>query len=175
METGMIVTTTILIVICTVPFILIIGSTKKKEKQIKNALKAGVAKNNGTLTDCSININFALGLDSKAKQIYYYKKTPEVEFLQKINLNTVKTCEITKDTKRIRNGKSNYEKICRVALLFTSKKGQVIEQFELFNYDDSSQLSGELALADTWKKKVIDLLATNLEVHKIQEAPLEFA
>ncbi|MFT5437548.1 MAG: hypothetical protein ACI840_002202 [Ulvibacter sp.] len=175
METGMIVTTTILIVICTVPFILIIGSTKKKEKQIKNALKAGVAKNNGTLTDCSININFALGLDSKAKQIYYYKKTPEVEFLQKINLNTVKTCEITKDTKRIRNGKSNYEKICRVALLFTSKKGQVIEQFELFNYDDSSQLSGELALADTWKKKVIDLLATNLEEHKIQEAPLEFA
>jgi hypothetical protein len=174
METGMIVTTTILIVICTVPFILIIGSTKKKEKQIKNALKAGVAKNNGTLTDCSININFALGLDSKAKQIYYYKKTPEVEFLQKINLNTVKTCEITKDTKRIRNGKSNYEKICRVALLFTSKKGQVIEQFELFNYDDSSQLSGELALADTWKKKVIDLLATNLEEHKIQEAPVEF-
>lgn len=175
MGTGMIVTTTILIVICTLPFILIIGSTKKKEKQLKKALEAAISKNNGTLTDCSINNNFALGLDSSAKQVYYYKKTPETEFLQKIDLNTVKTCEITKETKRIRNGKSNYEEIQRVALLFTSKKDKLVEQFELFNYNDSSQLNGELALADTWKKKVIDLLNTNLEEHKIQETNVEFA
>jgi hypothetical protein len=175
METGMIVTTTILIVICTLPFILIIGSTKKKEKQLKNALKAGIAQNNGTLTECSINNNFALGLDSKSKQIYYYKKTPELEFLQKIDLTTVKTCEITKDTKLIRNGKSNYEEIHKVALLFTSTKGKVAEQFELFNYDDSSQLSGELALAEAWKKKVNDLLTTNLEEQEIQEATFQFA
>lgn len=175
METGMIVTAIVLIVLCTLPFILIIGGAKKKEKQFKNALKASISENNGTLTECSINNNFALGLDSNSMQIYYYKKTPELEFLQKIDLTTIKTCEITKDTKRIRNGKSNYEEIHKIALLFTSKRGKVAEQFELFNYDDSSQLSGELALADTWKKKVNDLLTTNLEEQEIQEATFQYA
>jgi hypothetical protein len=175
MGTGMIVTTTILIVICTLPFILIIGSTKKKEKQLKKTLEARVAENNGALSECSINNNFAIGLDSKSKQIYYYKKTPEAEFFQNIDLNTVKTCEITKETKGRRNGKSNYDEIQKVALMFTSKNGKLAEQFELFNYDDSSQLSGELVLADAWKKKVNDLLNTNLEQHKIKEASLEFA
>ena len=75
METGMIVISTILIVICILPFVLIIGSSKKREKQLKNALDTSISKNNGTLTDYVINNNFVLGLDGNANQIYYYNKT----------------------------------------------------------------------------------------------------
>ncbi|WP_438711505.1 hypothetical protein ACSTS3_01960 [Aquimarina muelleri] len=178
METGMIVILIILIVICTLPFILINGSTKKKEKQLKKALEISITEDNGILTDYVINYNFALGLDSNAKQIYYYKKTLEAEYLQKINLKNIATCEIKKDTKQIRNGKLNYERIQSIALVFTFKKNNLIDQFKVYDYDDSPQLSGELALADTWKKKVIDLLtkdSTNLKDPKIEKTSLKFA
>ena len=178
METGMIVITTILIVICTLPFILLNGSSKKKTKQLKKALEIGVSQNNGTLTDYVIINDFAIGLDSVAKQIYYYKKTPEAVCLQTVDLNKIKTCEVKKETKRLRNKKSNYETIQRIALEFTSIKNNGIEEFEFYDYDDSSQPNGELVLADSWRKKVNDLLnkdSMNLKEPKIEKAPLQYA
>lgn len=173
METGMIVISTLLIALCALPFVLISGSTKKREKQLIKNLETKVSNNNGILTDYAINYDFALGIDSAAKQIYYYKKSQETEYFKKVNLNEIKSCEVVKDKKRIKNGKSNYELIQRIALVFTSKQGHVVEQFELYDYDNSSQLNGEIALADSWKQKISDLLAENntiIETHKITEA-----
>ena len=174
----MIVITTILIVICTLPIILISRSTRKKEKQLKKSLETSVSKNNGKLTDYVINNNFALGLDSNANQIYYYKKTQETEYFQKANLNEIKSCEVKKNTKRIKEGKSNYELIQRISLIFTASEDTIVEQFELYDYDENSQLNGEIALADNWKQKVSDLLSQNttiLEVNKISQAKVNFA
>lgn len=178
METGTIIISTILIVICILPFILISRSTRKKEKQLKKLLESSVSKNNGKLTDYVINNNFALGLDSNAKQIYYYKKTQETEYFQKVNLNEIKSCEVKKNTKRIKEGKSNYELIQRVSLMFTNAEGTIVEQFELYDDDGNSQLNGEIALADNWKQKVGDLLSQNntiLEANKISQSKLDFA
>ncbi|WP_142784047.1 hypothetical protein [Changchengzhania lutea] len=178
METGMIVITTTLIVICILPFILLYGSTKKKIKQLKKALENGISRHNGTLTDYVINNDFAIGLDSAAKQIYYYKKTPEGGYLQKVDLNKIKSCEVKKETRRLRNSKSNHETIQRIALEFTSIANNVIEQFEFYDYNDSSQPNGELAQADSWMKKVNDLLtkdSTNLKKPKTKKTSLKFA
>ena len=62
--------------------------------------------------------------------------------------------------------------------MFTSTADTIVEQFELYNNDDSSQLNGEIALAAAWKQKVSDLLPENttiLETHKISKATAVFA
>lgn len=164
MEMGTIVISTILIVICMLPFVLISGSAKKRKNQLKKALDTSISRNNGTLTDYEIHYNFAIGLDNKNKQIYYYRKTPEIEYHQEVNLKEIISCEVKKDSKRIKNGKSNYELIQRIALVFTSKHGTIIEQFEFFNEDVSTQLNGEIALAATWSQKVSHLLSENITV-----------
>ncbi|QHI36161.1 hypothetical protein IMCC3317_15200 [Kordia antarctica] len=178
METGIVVIVTILIVICTLPFILISGSTKKREKELKKGLETSISDNNGTLTEYVINNNFALGLDSNAQQIYYYKKTPKAEYIQIVNLTYISACEVKKVAKRIGKVKSKYELIQSIALEFTFTKNNAIEEFEFYDYNDTTQLNGELALADTWKKKVIDLLtkdAISLEDSKTQKTALKFA
>lgn len=174
METGMIFTTTILITLCMLPFILIYGSTKQKEKQLKNKLLDAITKENGILTDFAINTDFAIGLDRNAERIYFYKATSEKDCIQILNLNKVSACEIKKETKRIRNGKSYYEIIQNIALVFIAANQKVVSEFELYDYDKNSQLNGEIALADIWKKKVIDLLTSSNEISNRQttEKPL---
>lgn len=178
METGMIVITTILLSICTLPFIFIIGSKLKRENRLKNGLNAAIAEDNGSLSDYTINNNFILGLDSKAKQFYCYKNTKEAESLQKINLHNIKSCEVIKESKRVKNGKSSYDLILKVALEFTSKTDSAKEEFLLYDDDESAQLNGEQLLAATWKNKVMDLLAedaTNPAEERSVKRVLQFA
>ncbi|MGJ8666616.1 MAG: hypothetical protein ACSHW7_09640 [Patiriisocius sp.] len=158
METGMIVIAIILVLVCTMPFILIKSNTKKRERQLKKALVNAISKDNGTLSDYVINYNSAIGIDSSNNQIYYYSKAEDSERLQKVNLNDVKFCDVEKVTKRIKSGKSEYESIQRIALVFTSQNNAILDSFEFYNNDDGSLLTEEIALAETWKKKVNEYL-----------------
>jgi hypothetical protein len=169
MEIGMIVTSTILIALCVLPFILIYGSTKQKEKQLKTGLLKAITKNNGTLSDYDTNVDFAIGLDRKANQIYFYTKSSETDYTKTVNLNDLDVCEVKKATKRIRNGKSNSELIENITLVFTNANGKVIDEFEIYDYDKSSQISTEITLADTWKKKVNELLLKNTKIIELKK------
>ncbi|GEQ85808.1 hypothetical protein ULMS_13160 [Patiriisocius marinistellae] len=171
METGMIVIFIILLLVCTLPFILITRNTKKREKQLKAALIAKISKNNGALLEFEINNNAIIGLDNK-NQLYYYSNTQEQEHLQSINLNDVKSCKVVKDTKRVKSGKSEYELAQRIALIFSFQRDGITEKFEIYNNDDSSQLDGEIALAEKWEQKVTALLSkkrTSFETGKTKQ------
>lgn len=157
MDTGMIILTSLLIAVCIIPFVLIGNGTKKREKQLTDTLKDQVFKNRSTLTDYVIHNNYALGIDS-LNHLYYYHKTNEKEQLQEVKINEIKSCEVKKDTTRVKNEKSSYELVQRVALVFTSINGSKIEPIELYNEDESTQLNGEIALANTWKQKVNEIL-----------------
>lgn len=111
METGMIVISTLLITICTLPFILVYGSTKKRERLLKKALEALIKKDNGHLTDYVVSNPFALGFDTMTRHIYFYKKNQEETHFQKINLNEVKACEIQKEKKHIKHESTKNVKI----------------------------------------------------------------
>ncbi|MEO9952193.1 MAG: hypothetical protein ABJF08_00320 [Nonlabens sp.] len=157
MNSGMIITIVILLTVCITPFVLINSRTKQKEKHLKKTLQQHILKNRATLVDYVIHNDFALGLDSLNK-IYRYQKTNDKELLQEIDLNYIKSCEVKKDTNRIKNDSSSYEVVQRIALVFTTKNGSKVEQFELYNENKSSQLNGEIALAATWKQKASNLL-----------------
>ncbi len=157
MDTGMIMVIAILLIVCITPFVIISSTTKKREKHLKETLQQHIAKNRATLVDYAVHNDFALGLDSLNK-IYCYHKTKDKELFQQIDLNDIKSCEVKKNTNRIKNDSSSYEVVQRVALVFTPRQGSKIEEFELYNEDISSQLNGEIALATTWKKKVSNLL-----------------
>lgn len=159
METGMIIISTLLIGLCALPFVLLLNSAKRKAKQIKKGIKKAIAKDNGKLTDYVIHNNFAIGLDGLAKHVYFYKKTTDEDYFKSINCNETSTCTIKKETKQIKSNTKNYELIQSLALVFTYHKNATIEEFELFNCAESAQLTGEIALAELWRKKVMNLIS----------------
>ncbi|WAC02761.1 hypothetical protein N7U66_03575 [Lacinutrix neustonica] len=178
METGMIVISTLLITLCALPFILVYGSTKKKEILLKMGLEALIKKDNGHLTDYVVSYPFALGFDRTTKHIYFYKKNQEEVLFQKVKLNEVKACEVQKEKKHIKNGKQNNEIVQSVALVFTYTKGNTVEQFKLYDFDDSSQPNGEMDLAVAWKQKIEVLLSENVSAlveSKTENRPPELA
>ena len=162
METGMIVTTTILIALCASPFFLIGYSTKKRENQLKKELKSIIAPLNGAISEFDIINDFIIGLDSTSHKIYFYKKAESDPFFQEINLNNVRSCEIEKSTNRIKKGKSFSNEIQNIALLFTLKNKDSLDRIELYDYNKSTQINGEIALADKWNKKINFFLLNNI-------------
>lgn len=175
MESGMIFISITLITICALPFILMNISAKKHEKILKSALQTAITKKNGQLTDYEIHNNYALGIDAIAQQLYFYKKTKDNSLLKTINLHQVKACEIKKDLHNTIHNKASYEITQRLKLSFIATGNGNTQEIELFNYDESTQLNGEIALAERWKAKVDVLLSDNSSSYSSPNTILEFA
>ncbi|KEZ94550.1 hypothetical protein IL45_01305 [Nonlabens ulvanivorans] len=161
METSKVIISITLIIICVLPFLIINGKAKKRAQLIKSTLETKIQKDNKILGDYEVHNSFAIGIDSNNSLIYFYIKKSEMEQFKKIKLTQISTCQVVKVTKRITNGKSNYELIERVKLVFYNSKNSEEEQFELYNDEDNSQLDGEIALAHSWKQKLDEILHTS--------------
>jgi len=161
METGMIVIAAVLTATVAVPTYLSLQSTKKQSKTLYNGLKASVSKENGVLSHHVEQKNFALGIDSTNNKFFFYKRTGDQEVSKTIDRTTVKTCEIVKTTRRVKDKKSSREVIELIALSFNNSVKS--EHIELYNENESFMVQGELEIAEEWKK-IINSTIANKEV-----------
>jgi hypothetical protein len=169
MEPGMIATAAVLTSIVVMPFILMMTSSQKHKNQLKNGLKQLAATQNASLNISTVYLNFAIGIDETARQIYFFKKTDSSEICKVIDLNQVSTCGISNQSKSIKIEKRTQEIIEKVALVFEFKDATAPEYFELFDDNESLQLNGELAIAQEWKTTVSTLLANETAVIPLPE------
>lgn len=82
--------------------------------------------------------------------MYFYQKTTDSEISQDIDLNKIRNCEIVRQTTRARNGKQTYEVLEKLLLAFKPYNGGVTQHIELYDAEESFQLSGELDIATKW-------------------------
>lgn len=158
MESRMIIISIVLIALCILPILYIIYNTQQKDSQLKKGLKSGVEKQNGNLTDFVIHNNFAIGIDEHAKQVYFYKNSGSNEEFKTINVYNNLICSINTSIESVRSHNKKEEHVLSVSLCFSNAKSSNIESFELFNCDESFQLTGEIDVARVWKKKIDDLI-----------------
>ncbi|GAK90705.1 hypothetical protein JCM19297_2021 [Nonlabens ulvanivorans] len=161
MEKSMLIITITLIILCVLPFLIINGKAKKRANLLKTILETKLQNDSRVLADYEIHNSFALGLDSNYNYLYFYTNNDDTEIVKIVKLNQISTCQVVKDSKRIINGKSSYELIERVRLVFCTSHHIIIDYFELYNDEVSSQLDGEIALAHNWKQKLDELLHTS--------------
>lgn len=155
METGIAIITAIIIAVVIVPIALMQIGTNKKSKQLLHTLEAMASQHKGRITDHDTHKNFAIGFDQMANHIYFYKKTPEREMVQDIDLNKIRTCEIVRQTTKARKEKQTYEVLEKLQLAFVPMDGKTVEHIELYDAQESFQLSGELDIATKWMALVL--------------------
>tara|TARA_R110002049_G_scaffold126208_2_gene282150 strand:- start:3635 stop:4123 length:489 start_codon:yes stop_codon:yes gene_type:complete len=144
--------------LCILPFVLILRSKKKAEKEMLNALKEIANRYSCTIATYEYSGDFIIGMDIAKNYVFFYKKTKTYEDEQAINLAEFQDCKILKSTNTSRNNKSNFSAINRLDLNFLSNQNKADRKLEFYNAEDNQQLNGELEAIKKWSKTIHEQL-----------------
>lgn len=159
MNSGTIIVGAISIAACILPFALMIRSRKKKEKQLLLSLTTIANKHNYKISRYDLFVEFAIGLDEKANQLFFFRKTKENETAQHINLAEVKYCKVIKTGHSIGNSGDNNNTIDKLELKFSfldKKNPDALLVF--YDSDENAHLSEEILTIEKWAKILNDRL-----------------
>ncbi|MDO9276772.1 MAG: hypothetical protein Q7T92_14665 [Lutibacter sp.] len=159
MNLGTIIVGAISLVLCALPFILMIRGRKRKEKQLMQSL-VGIANNhNCKISSHELFVDFAIGLDEMANQLFFFRKTTENEMAQHINLAEVKFCKVINTSHTISNNDESNKIIDKLELQFSFLDKKIPDNlFVFYNADENTQLNGEILTIEKWAKIVNDNL-----------------
>ena len=159
MDIGTIIIGTIFLVLCLVPFVLMGGSTKKRNKRLGQGLQEMASKHNGRITSHECCGDFAIGLDEISHFAFFYKKIKDKEVSKSVDLKNIKESKVINTSRSIKSGNGDYKTLERLEIAFVpnlEKNPDMI--WELFNMDDNMQQRGEVLFASHWSEKINDLL-----------------
>ncbi|MEP7237168.1 MAG: hypothetical protein ABI685_04875 [Ferruginibacter sp.] len=160
-DLGTILTGISFLLVCSVPFILLSRSNRKREKQILQRLNGVAQKNNGTVSKYNTWGNTAIGIDGAANIVFFTKKTGEVEMAEQIMLAETEKCRVVNTKRTERNEDGNYTLTDKLELLFEpkdKKKKATALPFYHMAYDGAI-LTGELQQSEKWCSIINDNIA----------------
>ncbi len=151
-DTGTIVTAVFFLLLCTVPFILLNLSHRKKVKQNLLLLKREAGKYNLKVSTFNTWGNTSIGMDEKARVVFFTKKTPDGDTALQITLDEVEKCRIANIKRTESDGDHHYSLTEKLELIFeTRNKKKKEEALPFFDIQcDGGMLTGELQMAEKW-------------------------
>ena len=153
MDTGTLITASLIITGCSIPFVIMHIKHLKKENAIKQILFRTARENNCSISEFNILNSIAIGLDKAAGKLLYTSKRNERETALVITLSGIQKCRlvtsVTDENKE--HGNIHFDKL---ALVFSYKEGRRPDDvLEFYNTSfDSFNLAGEYQLAEKWCK-----------------------
>ena len=160
MDFGTTIVGAVLILICILPIIFIIRSSKKGEKELLKVLNDLAAKNYCTIMQFD-RLNYKIiGIDKEKFKLFFIRKNPDGFQEKVIDLVGIKKCQILSSNRSIKNKEGNYEVIEKVELAFTHKdKNRQKIILDYYNADyDSFMINGEFQFAEKWGKIINSIL-----------------
>jgi len=159
MDSGTIIVGTISIALCGVPFALMIRGTKMKKKYLLQSVLAIANNHNCKISQLEVTEEFAIGLDDKENQLFFFRKTSEDEQSQHINLSEIKSCKVIKMGQHFNNKDERDKTIDKLELQFSFlDKNNPDNLLVFYNADESAQPNGEIVIIEKWAKIVNDKL-----------------
>lgn len=161
LDTGTILTAVFFVLLCTIPFILMNISHRKKVKQNLYILNREAAKYNLNLTRFNTWGNTSIGMDAQAGAVLFTKKTADGEITQQVILGNTAKCRVA-DIKRTQSdGDHHYSITERLDLVFETrdKKETAFSFFDIQH--DGGMLTGELQMAEKWCTQVNSFIRTS--------------
>ena len=155
MDLGTVITSCILLAVCTLPFVLM---NRKKQKRIKELVSnfSDIIKSKGLeVGQYDVCGDIVIGMDSNSAHVFYYKKHKETASNMEIEMNSIANCNVSKIYSDGSNVAHDNTSIDKITLLFALKSSASKEKsIVLFDDDDNLQLDGELQLAEKWSKLI---------------------
>lgn len=150
MDLGTILTATIMLSICILPFILMNRRKKKRIKQLYHNFMTYASSNNLTIGQHEVCGDFALGLDNTSKYILFIKQSKSTNTELCIPIDNVSSCQLEKIYDADNNNKGHFS-LDKISLIFQPKDfGSSSSELVLYDSKDQMQLDGELQLGEKW-------------------------
>jgi hypothetical protein len=149
----------IVIIICSVPFVIMQYKSSKKESDMLKLLNDIAKQHNCKISQHEFCGDFVFGLDEIRNCIFFYKQNEEKAISKYVDLFQVRNCLVLKKTKTDKNNIGNLSIVERIELSFLpTNKDQLEVRFELFDKETNMQLSGELQFVEKWTKLINERL-----------------
>ncbi|MDD3722623.1 MAG: hypothetical protein PHW92_09060 [Lutibacter sp.] len=159
MNSGTAITGVILIAIFMLPFIFMLNGRKKKKKKLLESILTLANNHNCKISQQEISEEFAIGLDERANQLFFFKKIKDKEVAQHVNLDEIKSCKVIKTEHNIGNKSDNYKTIDKLDLHFSFlDKKNPDTSFTLYDVEENYGLDGEIQMIEKWSNIVNDRL-----------------
>jgi hypothetical protein len=149
-DTGTILTAVFFLLLCTVPFILLNLSHKKRVKQNLLLLNRQAGKSNLTVSTFNTWGNTSIGMDEAANVVFFIKKTTDGDIAQQVAIAAAQKCRIANIKRTESDGNDHYSLTEKLELVFEDKKKtETALPFYDIQYD-GGMLTGELQMAEKW-------------------------
>jgi len=153
MDLGTILTATIMLSICVLPFILMNRKKKRRIKKLQQNFMDFISEKGQNIGENEICGDFVIGLDNISKHLYFIKQNQSTDIQVCIPINTITDCKLEKIYEIDSNSMDQSTALDKVLLTFTTKEAQSKNKtLILFDSDDQMQLDGELQLGEKWSK-----------------------
>ena len=159
MDIGTIILGAIFAILCFVPFILMGGNTKRRNKKLGQGLQEIASRHNGKVTGYECCGDFAIGFDGISRFAFFYKKIKDKEVSKFVDLKNVRESKVINTSRSIKSGDGDYKTLERLEIAFVpnpEKNPDMI--WELYSMDDNMQQRGEVPFASLWAEKINGLL-----------------
>jgi len=157
MDSGTIIFSAVLIILCVVPFILIHRTKVNSQKKLIKSLKILAKSHNSEISKYEICGNVIIGLDNNSENVFYYKKFKENEIGKHVSLQNVKSCKVEQTQ---RSGDGVHKFTDKIVLHFEPKNKLLpVDSFEFYNAEESLQMNGELQDVERWTQVLQSKLA----------------
>jgi hypothetical protein len=160
MDLETIIIAVVSILICCLPFWLMIRNRKKNEKRMICELAAQIGKTNLRLSKFDLTPSFLIGVAEQDNELYFLRKSTKGDQFISINLNEYQACELIK----VENTESaiTFKTIQAISLrLIPVEKHREVLLISLYNAEETGALAGELQLSIDWSQYLTMKLSRN--------------
>jgi len=148
METTSILIGIICLALIIAPIFLLNLSRKRKGQKILSKIQSQANKNNGKITEYEYWNNYAIGIDSNARRVYYFSTLDKNKEFQEVDLLQVQACKIS----NIRNTETDNESL---VLEFSFLNKSTNSKIEFYNSEhDGLTMHNEFQIAEKWLKTI---------------------
>ncbi|MFA5298417.1 MAG: hypothetical protein WC389_09460 [Lutibacter sp.] len=155
MNLGTFIVGVIAVGICVLPFVLMVGGRKKKEKKLLLSVSAIAKEHNCKISQYEFCDEFVIGLDEIANFLFFFRNSNIKEMSEQINLAEIKTCKMKRtghyDNNR-EGGNSTIEKLELQLSYIDKNKTDLLLPF--FNEEEDVQMNGEIQVIEKWNEIV---------------------
>jgi hypothetical protein len=146
------------VLICVGPFLGMYLLKVSKQNKILRSLQESVDHLNVSIGEHEFCGDFLLGMDENKKYILFYKNVLNSDAIVKIiDLSTIFSCKVLKETKTIKTTRESMEYIESIELSFISRDKKET-RLALFSEEINTQLNGELQCAEKWEQLITELI-----------------
>lgn len=169
MDSGTLIIAILFILVCSIPFIIMVRNSKKREKQFLRMLLEIAGKDNCELSVHDFLTHAAISIDNKTNMVFFVKKVNSTETHQLVTLAEIQSCHLVNAARTGSNEDGLFKIIDRLELVLEShdkSKADIILEFYNSAYS-SPTLTVELQLAEKWCKVINDKIVASASRKKM--------